>query len=788
MAETILPASIVEETRRRYLTYALSVITSRALPDVRDGLKPVQRRILYTMYHELTLYADRKPVKSARIVGDTMGKFHPHGDAAIYDAMVRMAQDFIVRMRLVDGHGNFGSIGGDSPASIRYTEARLTALAETLLAEIRQKTVPMRPNYDGTLEEPVVLPAQYPNLLVNGTAGIAVGMATNMPPHNLGDVCRACVHLIEDKDATTANLLDIVKGPDFPLGGKIVTDRRTLRQIYETGSGSIKVQAEWKLEEKVKKRQIVVTSVPYGVNTANLEADIGEHIASRKLPQATDINNESNEKEGLRITIALKEDADPNLVMAYLYKHTAMQDNFAVNMTCLVPDKEGVLMPERVGLKELLRYFLDFRLETVRKRFEYELEVLKKRIHILKGFKIIFDALDKAIKLIRESDGRADAAVKLMKAFDLDEIQTDAILDAQLYKIAQMEIKKILDELREKKKQADEIEAILASTRRLWGIVKSELGELAEKFGDKRRTRLGSEEDTPEFDPEAFIVKENTNVVLTSDGWIKRVGRLASVEGTRVREGDTVIAVVPASTLDHVIFFADDGTAYTMRVNEVPVSSGHGTPISKFYKLNDSVKIIGATTTDNRFVPEKIKPPTKDDPPGPYLLVVTKDGMTLRTPLEPYRVESTKVGRRYVKLNDGDKVVMTAVLVGDEESIFLASADGHVIHFPINEINILSGVGKGVIGIKLADDDRCIGGALISKKSQMLQVVTSGDKTLEFTGRYETVSRGGKGFEAVKRSSLVRVIPPAIALVNWEEYEGKPGEKNGKNGQGSLFQ
>ena len=787
MAETILPASIVEETRRRYLTYALSVIMSRALPDVRDGLKPVQRRILYTMFHELQLYADRKPVKSARIVGDAMGKFHPHADAAIYDAMVRLAQDFIVRMPLVDGHGNFGSIGGDSPASIRYTEARLTLLAEQLLTELRQQTVPMRPNYDGTRDEPVVLPAQFPNLLVNGASGIAVGMATNMPPHNLGDVCRACVHLIETKDATTAQLLDIVKGPDFPLGGKIVTDRPTLRKIYEDGTGSIKVQAEWKLEEKGKKRQIVVTSVPYGVNTANLEADVGEHIATRKLPQATDINNESNEKEGLRITITIKEDVDPNLVMAYLYKHTAMQDNFAVNMTCLVPDKDGVLKPERVGLKDLLRYFLDFRLETVRKRFEYELEVLKKRIHILKGFKIIFDALDRAIKLIRESQGRQDAAEKLMKAFDLDQIQTDAILDAQLYKIAQMEIKRILDELREKKKQAEEIEAILASTRRLWGIVKTELNDLAEKFGDRRRTRLGSEEDTPEFDPEAFIVKENTNVVLTSDGWIKRVGRLASVEGTRVREGDSVIAVVPASTLDHVIFFADDGTACTMRVNAIPASSGYGEPIAKFFKLGDSVKIIGAATTDNRFIPEKVKPASKDDPPGPYLLVVTKDGLTLRTPLEPYRVESTKVGRRYVKLNGGDRVVMTAILVGEEESIFLASADGHVIHFRIDEINILSGVGKGVIGIKLADDDRCIGGALITRKSQMLQVETSGGKTLEFTGRHDTVSRGGKGFEAVKRTTLTRVVPPAIELVNWEEIEGKPAEKNGKNGQGSLF-
>jgi DNA gyrase subunit A len=787
MAEEIIPASIVEETRRRYLTYALSVITSRALPDVRDGLKPVQRRILYTMHHDLQVYFDRKTVSCARVAGDVTGKYHPHGDDAVYDALVRLSQNWIMRVPLVHGQGNFGSVDGDPPAHRRYTEAKLTAIADHLLAELRQETVPMRPNYDGKMQEPAVLPAQFPNLLVNGVAGIAVGMATNIPPHNLADVCRACVHLIENRDATTANLLDKIKGPDFPLGGKIITDRPTLRKIYEEGTGGIKVQAEWSLEEKGKKRQIVITSIPYGVNKGALENQIGALIADRKLPQATDLTNEMNEKVGLRITIDIKPDANPNLVMAYLYKHTPLQDSFAVNMTCLVPDESGVMQPKRVSLKELLQAFLDFRLETVRKRFEYELEVLRKRIHILKGFKIIFDALDKAIKLIRESQGRADAAEKLMKAFELDQIQTDAILDAQLYKIAQMEIKRILDELREKKKQAEEIEAILASTRRLWTIVKTELNELADKHGDKRRTRLGSSDDELEFSEEAFIVKENTNVVLTADGWIKRVGRLASVEGTRVREGDLVIAVVPASTLDHAIFFADDGTALTMRVNEVPASSGYGEPITKFFKLDDQVKIIGAATTDTRFVPAKIKPPTKDDPPGPYLLVVTQQGLTLRAPLEPYRVESNKLGRRYARLNDGDKVVMTAVLLGAEESIFLASADGHVIHFRIEEINILAGVGKGVIGIKLADDDKCLGGALITRASQMLQVETSGGKTLEFTGRHDTVSRGGKGFEAVKRSTLTRIVPPAIELVNWDEIEGKPGEKNGKGGGGGLF-
>jgi DNA gyrase subunit A len=786
MAENIQFASIVEETRHRYLTYALSVITARALPDVRDGLKPVQRRILYTMFNELHLRSDSRYAKCARIVGDVMGKYHPHGDTALYDALVRMAQNFILRVPLVDGQGNFGSVDGDPPAAYRYTEAKLQPVADQLLLELRQNTVDMRPTYNGETEEPVVLPAQFPNLLVNGSAGIAVGMATNIPPHNLGEVVKAAIHLIDHPDATTAQLLDRLKGPDFPLGGKIVTDRSTLRKIYEDGVGTIKVQGEWKVEQAGKKEQIVITSIPYGVNKGALENTIGEIIASRKLPHLVGLLNESNEKDGLRITMEMKSEGDPNLIMAYLYKHTTLQENFAYNMTCLVPGPGGKPQPERLGLKEMLRYFLDFRFDTVRRRFEYDLAQLRKRIHILQGFRIIFNDLDRAIKLIRQSEGKPDAADKLMKAFKLDLEQATAILDAQLYRIAQMEIKKILDELKEKKAEAERIEEILHSKRKLWGVIKSELGELGEKFGDKRRTRVGAEDDLPDFDPEAYIVKENTNVVLTRDGWIKRVGRLASVEGTRVREGDAVIAVVPGSTLDHVIFFADDGTAYTMRINEVPASSGYGEPIAKFFKLDDRVRVVAAAGTDTRFVPLQIKG-RKDEPPGPYLLAVSEQGLTLRTPFEPYRTESTKVGRRYARLNEGDRMVLVTVLK-DEETIYLASKSGRVLHFPIDQINILQGVGKGVMGIKLLDDDICLGGALIAGKDDRLCVVTTSEKVMEFSGsRYEVASRGGKGFEAVKRSEFARVVPPPIQLVDWDEIEGKKKEP-GSNGQGTLYE
>jgi DNA gyrase subunit A len=795
--DNIQPVSIIEETRRRYLNYALSVITSRALPDVRDGLKPVQRRILYTMYHDLGLRADSRPVKCARIDGEVTGKYHPHGTVPAYEALVRLAQDWIMRMPLVHGVGNFGSVDGDPPAQERYPEARLMALAERLMAELRQRTVDMRPNYDGTREEPVVLPAQFPNLLVNGTSGIAVGMATNIPPHNLAEVVNAAMHLIDHPDATTAQLLDRIKGPDFPLGGQVLADRRSLRKIYEDGTGSIKVQGEWKLEVIGRREQIVITSIPYGVNKGNLESAIGELIATKKLPQLTSVVNESNEKEGMRIVLELKAGCDPQVVMAYLYKHTTLQENFAYNMTCLVPGADGQPQPERLGLKEMLRYFLDFRFDTVRRRFEYELEQLRARIHILQGFRIIFNALDKAIRLIRESEGKPDAAQKLMRAFDLDEIQTDAILEAQLYRIAQMEIKKILNELKEKKAEAERIEAILASKKKLWGVVKTELNEVGEKFGDRRRTKMSTAEDTPDFDPEAYILKENTNVVLTRDGWIKRVGRLASIESTRIREGDQVIAVAPGSTLDHVIFLADDGTAYTMRINEVPASSGYGEPLAKFMKLGDQAKIVNALTTDERFTPpqEPARKPKKKgeeaDPPGPYLLVVTAQGQTLRTPLAPFRVASTKAGRMYARLNEGDRVVLVTV-VRDEESIILASAEGHVIHFPIEQINILSGVGKGVMGIKLADDDTCLGAALISERTPALVVETANGKTLDFKGsKYDLTSRAGKGFEAVKRTTFVRVVPPPIDLIDWDQLEGKKnGEKNAeRNGeQKNLFE
>ncbi|HYH66452.1 MAG TPA: DNA gyrase subunit A, partial [Urbifossiella sp.] len=641
--------------------------------------------------------------------------------------------------------------------------------AELLLNELDSETVDFAPSYDGTRREPTVLPAQFPNLLVNGVAGIAVGMATQIPPHNLAEVLKACVVLIDNPDATVAVLMERVKGPDFPLGGKIVTDRATLRNIYETGSGSIKVQGEWKEEDLGRGRsQIVVTSIPYGVDKGELEKTIGGMIEDRKLPQLLGLSNETNEKEGLRITLELRPNTEAALVMAYLYKHTDLQKTFSYNMTALVPLDDGKTMVPRDGLslKDFLRHFLDFRLATVRRRFEYQLRVLQRRIHILEGFAIIFNALDRAIKLIRESTGKPDAAEKLKAAFKLDDEQVTAILDAQLYKIAQMEIQKIIDELAEKRKEAARIQSILASEKKLWGVVRDEFEKLAAAFPERRKTRMAQDEDVLEFDEEAYIVRENANVVLTRNGWLKRVGRLQSLETTRVKEGDEVMAVTPASTLDHVAFFTDDGAAYTMRVNEVPATTGHGEPITKYFKLADGAKVIAAVTTDPRFTPADVPDG------GPYLLVATSAGNVLRVPLALFRTESTKSGRRFVKLDDGDKAVM-AKLVGGETGVMLASAGGHLIHFGIDSVNVVSGAAKGVLGIKL-EGDQCVGGVLVGGRFDKLQLETEAGKVQEFgPGAIKIQNRGGKGEKPGVRTKFVRVLPPPIELVNWDEIDGK---------------
>ncbi len=773
--------SISNETRRRYLNYAMSVITSCALPDVRDGLKPVQRRILYVMYHELGLHPDAKFIKCARIIGETIGKYHPHSPQAVYDTLVRMAQDFTLRAPLVHGQGNFGSVIGLPPAAERYTEAKLSAIAEQLMNELRFDTVEMRSVYDGTRDEPAVLPARFPNLLVNGAQGIAVGMATNLPPHHLGEVIKGCLEVSRNPQATVAQVMKYIKGPDFPLGGRIVTDRRELTTIYKEGRGAIKVRGEWTLDQQRRKEvptRIVIYSVPYGVETGPLVSAIGDLAESRNLPQLLAVNDESDLEQGMRIVLDLKPGADPEAVMTYLYRHTDLEQNFNYNATALICDEQGALIPRRLDLVEMLRHFLDFRLNTVRRRFAYQLAQLEKRIHLLDGFATIFDGLDKALRLIRQSAGKQDAAQKLLAAFShLDEVQVDAILDLALYRISTLEIDRILEERRDKQAEAREITKILASDQRLWSFVRKELEEVADQFADRRRTSLGSSEEIGDYDPQAYIVRENTNVVVTRDGWIKRLQKISTVDKLRTREGDDVLAVVPGNTTEQVVLFASDGTAYTLPIAQVPASTGHGEPLSKHVRLKDGSSVVAAITTDPRFTPED-RLCWEDYPPTPYLFIATAQGQVMRLPFGLFREPSTKSGRRYCRLRTGDRVVHVEFVREESEkeqgdpgdSVFLVSRHARLIHFRVDDVPVLAAPGKGVRGLRLDKSDEVLGAQRLSRPSDCLRAVNENDKVLSFGQmKYRTTSRGGKGVEVIKRGGLKHVVRPPIELPQWSD-------------------
>jgi DNA gyrase subunit A len=761
-------ASLEAEARRRYLNYALSVITSRALPDVRDGLKPVQRRILYSMLHDNHLRPDAKHRKSAKVVGDVMGKYHPHGDSAIYDAMARLAQEWALRVPLVDGSGNFGSIDGDEPAAMRYTECRLAAPAMELLRELDFNTVDMRANYDGTTEEPSVLPARFPNLLVNGSTGIAVGMATNIPPHNVREIVEALIALSKDRKIEHVTLMKHVNGPDFPTGGQILNSKVELRQIYKDGAGTIRLRGEHKLEERKRGgTDIVITSIPYAMSKADLVQKIADVILSRKLPYLVDVRDEST--TDVRIVLETKKDADPNIVMAYLYKHTPLQTSFHVNLTCLVPpelmDDGGVPsgappQPKKLGIKEMLAHFLDFRIITTTRRFEFQLAELKARIHILEGFKKIFDALDETIKIIRASDGKEDAAQKIMKRFKLDDVQTDAILELKLYKLAKLEIKVIREELDEKTREAKKIQQILKSDDKLLDVVREELQAVAKELGTPRRTKTGGGGgDEQEFDEDAFIIDEDANIVVTRDGWIKRVRELKDPNQTRTREGDAVTHVLPGSTKEKVIFLTNRGSAYVIKINDIPATTGYGDPAQKYFKFGDGERIVAAMTLDPRaMVP-------------PVMLAVTRAGFGLRFATSGHMEVTTKAGRRYARPKDGDEV-LGVVPCSDKDVVVCATRDGHVLHVKAEEIPQLEGPGRGITVIKTTDDDVVIG-FVAGGKGDVLTVATEkGGKQFELKADpKEAGTRGGKGRQIIKRSQLV-LVPKPVTIQPLANAEG----------------
>jgi len=749
-----------EAAQSRYLNYALSVITARALPDVRDGLKPVQRRILYTMWQQ-NLTADAKHRKCAKVVGDVMGSYHPHGDAALYETLVRMAQPFSLRYPLIDGSGNFGSLDGDSAAAMRYTECRLARIADETLSEIEQRTVHFRPNYDGTKTEPVVLPARIPNLFINGTTGIAVGMATNVPPHNLAEICTALVKLLDNPNLSSAQLCRYVKGPDFPTGGQILNSAEEIKQIYKTGAGTIRLRATWEESSSTRGgRTLYITSIPYAVNKAALVERIADVVLSRKLPPLLDVKDVST--DDVRIALEIKKDADPKMVLAYLFKNTPLQTNFIVNFTCLIPtENPEVGRPERLDLHTALMYFLQFRLQVVTNRLEHELESLKKRIHILEGFEKVFDALDEIIRIIRKSEGKADSAEKIIKRFGLDAEQADAILELKLYRLARLEILVIQNELADKRKRARQINSLLKDEEGRWKVVRDEIDEIQRKYGgkeDKRRTLIETEEEVS-FTADDFIVEEDNVVIVSRDGWVKRQKEVRDLSTTRLREGDSVLAVLQGSTRAAAVLFSNFGAAYTSRIIDVPASTGYGEPVQKLFKLRDGERIVAAFSLDQRSIGD-IGTRKEGEPPPVHAIAVTSDGYSLRFSFEPFVEPSTRAGRRYARPSEGVEVVGVSRVTG-EEVIIAATADARALLCRADEVNYLSGPGKGVILIKLTgDEDHVLGFIASSGDRDLLRVETSrgGEQTIS-TAKYEITGRGGKGRELLQRGQFTRIVP-----------------------------
>ena len=760
-----------EAAQTRYLNYALSVITARALPDVRDGLKPVQRRILYTMWQQ-RLTADAKPRKCAKVVGDVMGSYHPHGDTAIYDSLVRMAQPFALRYPLVEGSGNFGSIDGDGAAAMRYTECRLATPSAELLTELSSETVAFRPNYDGTHREPVVLPARLPTLLINGTTGIAVGMATNIPPHHLGEVCTALLKLLAEPDLSSASLCKYIKGPDFPTGGHLLNTAEELQQIYKSGSGTLRLRATWELGPTTRNtRTLYVTSVPYASNKSLIVERIADIIVARKLAALLDVTDEST--EDIRVALEIKGDADPQMVMAFLFKHTPLQTNFSVNMTCLVPtEQEDVARPERLDLHQVLWHFLHFRLEVVTRRLEHELAALQKRIHLLEGFEKVFDALNVIIALIRASDGKADAAVKIMRRFKLDAEQTDAILELKIYRLARLEILVVQKELADKRARARKIGGLLGKEERRWGIVRDEIRDIQKAYGDAkknpRRTRIESVRDEPEFSDDDFIVEEDCVVLVSRDGWVKRQKEVRDLSTTRLREGDTLVAALAGSTRATAVFFSNFGVAYSARLVDIPASTGYGEPIQRLFKLKDGERVVSALSLDDRVTPG-IVPSRSGGVPKTHAVAISSDGFGLRFSIAPYAEPSTRAGRRFARPSTGAEIIGVAPVHG-KEVVIVATKRARAMLCKIRDINFLSGPGKGVTVIKLAKGaDHVLGFVASDGDRDLLIVETSrGAQQTISTAKYEVTGRGGKGRELLQRGEFIRVVPRALEVAALE--------------------
>ena len=736
--ERILPRLIEEEMQQSFINYSMSVIVSRALPDVRDGLKPVHRRILYAM-NELGLVPGRPYKKSATVVGDVLGKYHPHGDTSVYDALVRMVQEFSLRNPLIDGQGNFGSVDGDPAAAYRYTEARLTPVAIAMLEDIDKNTVDYQPNFDDRLREPTVLPAKIPNLLVNGSSGIAVGMATNIPPHNLREVAKAVELLVDDPEASIADLRKAIKGPDFPTGAYIY-GREGIKEAYETGRGRVIMRARAQIEEKESsgRYQIVVTEIPYQVNKENLVKSIAELAVEKKLEGISGVNDESD-KDGMRIVVELKRDANPNVVLNQLYKHTAMQATFGVIMLAL---DHGA--PKIMNLKQLLERFVEHRHDIIVRRTKFELEAAEAREHILEGLKIAVDNIDDVVEIIRKSKDVPDADARLRKRFALSEKQSDAILNMRLAKLTGLEIEKLEAELKEVRATIKDLKGILASKPKRMGILKTEMAEVAEKFGDDRRTEIVA--DQGEFTVEDLIAEEDMVITISHSGYIKRIsistyrrqrrgGR--GLNGADLKQDDWVEHLFIASTHDYLLVFTNNGQLYWLKVHEIPQAgrAARGKPIVNCIAMKPDERLAALV-------------PVREFSPEQFILFATRQGTVKKTALSEYGNVRTN-GIRAINIEDGDELI-DAQICDTTSDVVLATREGMSIRFHQGDVRDMGRVATGVKGIELEKSDAVIGMVVIRRDATLLVVSEHGYGKRSELSEYRVQKRGGKGIITFK--------------------------------------
>ena len=758
--ERILPRLIDDEIRESFINYSMSVIVSRALPDVRDGLKPVHRRVLYAM-NELGLVPGRPFKKCATVVGDVLGKYHPHGDQSVYDALVRMVQDFSLRYPLVDGQGNFGSIEGDSAAAYRYTEAKLSPIAMEMLADIDKNTVDFGPNFDDRLEEPTVMPSGIPNLVVNGSSGIAVGMATNIPPHNLGETIAGILHLIDHPEATAGDLRKFIKGPDFPTGGYIY-GREGIKDYQETGRGRIVVRARAVIEEKESsnKSQIVVTEIPYQVNSARLMENIAELVRDKKIEGISDLRNETN-REGMRLVIELKRDAIPRVVLNQLYKHTQLQTTFGVIMLALVPDATTRrLVPKIMSLKEVLEHYVTHRHDVIVRRAQFELDKALEREHILEGLKIAVDNIDEVIKIIRGAPDTPVASAQLQARFKLSERQSEAILNMRLAKLTGLEIDKLEAELKEVRAIVKDLRTLLGSREKRMTLLKSELQQIAAKYGDERRSEITSNEG--EFTIEDLIADEEMVITISHSGYIKRTsvstykkqrrgGR--GLNGQGLKDEDFVQHLFVASTHEYILVFTDDGRCFWLKVHEIPQAgrAAKGKPVVNLINVTPDTKVQAIV-------------PVREFRDDQFLLFATKQGTVKKTALSQYSNPRT-TGIKAIKIEQGDELIDVQITSGTND-IVLATRHGLSIRFHEQDVREMGRDTTGVKGIELGPRDVLIGMVVIKRDATLLVVAERGIGKCSKIDDYRVQKRGGKGIITINRTektgdavSIMEVLP-----------------------------